>query len=172
MIRLILISFFFCLNSLYAMDCQKRLFNININEKVSIQESLDELAKYCSFSIIIKDKIAKEKLHKQLKDLKALQENNKIKIDSQALNIAYLQKSFYQNPSYKKALNLANKYFEIQAYKKSIFWALKANELDRQKQDSWLIFAKAKRALGQEREAKRALQAYMNYYGFIELDGK
>ncbi len=40
----------------------KASFDISINEKLSIQESLDELAKYCSFSIIVKDKIAKEKL--------------------------------------------------------------------------------------------------------------
>ncbi|EOG8844178.1 pilus (MSHA type) biogenesis protein MshL [Campylobacter jejuni] len=56
-----LINILFC-HYLYALDCQKRLFDISINEKLSIQESLDELAKYCSFSIIVKDKIAKEKL--------------------------------------------------------------------------------------------------------------
>lgn len=61
MIRLILINIL-CCHYLYALDCQKRLFDISINEKLSIQESLDELAKYCSFSIIVKDKIAKEKL--------------------------------------------------------------------------------------------------------------
>ncbi|EAI0980290.1 pilus (MSHA type) biogenesis protein MshL, partial [Campylobacter jejuni] len=55
MIRLILINILFC-HYLYALDCQKRLFDISINEKLSIQESLDELAKYCSFSIIVKDK--------------------------------------------------------------------------------------------------------------------
>nr|WP_032597046.1 pilus (MSHA type) biogenesis protein MshL [Campylobacter jejuni] len=60
-IKLILINILFC-HYLYALDCQKRLFDISINEKLSIQESLDELAKYCSFSIIVKDKIAKEKL--------------------------------------------------------------------------------------------------------------
>ncbi|HEB9564741.1 TPA: hypothetical protein SB486_000330 [Campylobacter jejuni] len=46
MIRLILINILFC-HYLYALDCQKRLFDISINEKLSIQESLDELAKYC-----------------------------------------------------------------------------------------------------------------------------
>ncbi|EAL7844825.1 transformation system protein, partial [Campylobacter jejuni] len=54
----------------------------------------------------------------------------------------------------------------------TIFWALKANELDKQKQDSWLIFAQAKRALGEEKEAQSALDAYINYYGLMELDGK
>ncbi|HDZ5065514.1 TPA: transformation system protein [Campylobacter jejuni] len=120
-----------------------------------------------------KNKIYKEKLYKELEEIKAMQENtyvSKIEIDSKILNISDLKKSFYQNPSYEKALNLAKKYFDIKAYQKTVFWALKANELDRQKQDSWLIFAQAKRALGEEKEAQNALDAYINYYGFMELD--
>lgn len=104
-----------------------------------------------------------------------MQENthiSKIEIDSKILNISDLKQSFNQNPSYEKALNLAKKYFDIKAYQKTIFWALKANELDKQKQDSWLIFAQAKRALGEEKEAQSALDAYINYYGLMELDGK
>lgn len=122
-----------------------------------------------------KDKLAKEKLYEELKELKTSEEKtqlSKIEIDSKPLNFVDLKKSFYQNPSYEKALGLAKKYFDIKAYKKTIFWALKANELDRQSQDSWLIFAKAKRALGEEKEAKNALDTYTNYYGFMELDNK
>lgn len=120
-----------------------------------------------------KNRMAKEKLYKELEEAKTMQEKtNKIEIDSKILNISDLKKSFYQNPSYEKALNLAKKYFDMKAYKKTIFWALKANELDKQKQDSWLIFAEAKRALGEEKEAELALDAYINYYGFMELDGK
>lgn len=120
-----------------------------------------------------KNRMAKEKLYKELEEAKTMQEKtSKIEIDSKILNISDLKKSFYQNPSYEKALNLAKKYFDMKAYKKTIFWALKANELDKQKQDSWLIFAKAKRALGEEKEAELALDAYINYYGFMELDGK
>ncbi|EAH4619020.1 transformation system protein [Campylobacter jejuni] len=122
-----------------------------------------------------KNKISREKLYKELEEVKAVQENthiSKIEIDSKILNISDLKKSFYQNPSYEKALNLVKKYFDIKAYQKTIFWALKANELDKQKQDSWLIFAQAKRALGEEKEAQSALDAYINYYGLMELDGK
>ncbi|WP_139890434.1 transformation system protein [Campylobacter jejuni] len=121
-----------------------------------------------------KNKISREKLY-ELEEVKAVQENthiSKIEIDSKILNISDLKKSFYQNPSYEKALNLAKKYFDIKAYQKTIFWVLKANELDKQKQDSWLIFAQAKRALGEEKEAQSALDAYINYYGLMELDGK
>ncbi|ENV8236033.1 transformation system protein [Campylobacter jejuni] len=122
-----------------------------------------------------KNKISRKKLYKELEEVKAVQENthiSKIEIDSKILNISDLKKSFYQIPSYEKALNLAKKYFDIKAYQKTIFWALKANELDKQKQDSWLIFAQAKRALGEEKEAQSALDAYISYYGLMELDGK
>lgn len=122
-----------------------------------------------------KNKISREKLYKELEEVKAVQENthiSKIEIDSKILNISDLKKSFYRNPSYEKALNLAKKYFDIKVYQKTIFWALKANELDKQKQDSWLIFAQAKRALGEEKEAQSALDAYINYYGLMELGGK
>lgn len=62
MARLIFIKFLFFINLAYALDCQKRLFDININEDLSIEESLRELASYCSFSVVVKDTIAKEKL--------------------------------------------------------------------------------------------------------------
>lgn len=59
MIRLILINILF-FHYLYALDCQKRLFDISINEKLSIQESLDELAKYCSLVLLLKIKLLKK----------------------------------------------------------------------------------------------------------------
>ncbi|MCX2683248.1 pilus (MSHA type) biogenesis protein MshL [Campylobacter sp. MIT 21-1685] len=63
MIKFLFISFYLCAEILYAIDCQNKLFDIHsISEKLSIEESLNELANYCSFSIVVKDKFAKEKL--------------------------------------------------------------------------------------------------------------
>lgn len=56
MIRLIFIKILFFTNLIYAMECQKRLFDININEDLSIEESLKELASYCSFSVVSAEK--------------------------------------------------------------------------------------------------------------------
>ncbi|EEP3589037.1 hypothetical protein HB565_001791 [Campylobacter jejuni] len=50
-----------------------------------------------------KNKISREKLYKELEEVKVVQENthiSKIEIDSKILNISDLKKSFYQNPSY------------------------------------------------------------------------
>ncbi|MBZ7953739.1 transformation system protein [Campylobacter sp. W0018] len=121
---------------------------------------------------IIKAKILQEK-NKIIRE-KLIQENNhtisKIQIDSKVFNITKLKNNFYKNPSYEKALILSREYYKIKDYNKSIFWALKANDIDKKAEDSWLIFAKAKIALGHKDEAKKALDAYLDSYGFIELD--
>ncbi|EDO9297134.1 transformation system protein [Campylobacter coli] len=118
-----------------------------------------------------KNKILQERLSKD-ENKEKLKEELKTQIDiySKLLNISDLKRNFYQNPSYKKAINLAMRYYENKDYEKSIFWSLKANDIDRKNSSSWVLFAKAKQALGKEEEAKQALDTYMSYYGFIEFD--
>ncbi|MBC5857705.1 transformation system protein [Campylobacter jejuni] len=170
LIILILVIAFCSFMIMQKYDKQKNIYLQAIEHKKHLEQKILQAQ-----ILQEKNKISKEKLYKELEEIKAVQENthvSKIEIDSKILNISDLKKSFYQNPSYEKALNLAKKYFDIKVYQKTIFWALKANELDKQKQDSWLIFAQAKRALGEEKEAQSALDTYINYYGLMELDGK
>ncbi|TKX33029.1 CDC27 family protein [Campylobacter aviculae] len=119
-----------------------------------------------------KAKITKEKLIQEIKDLKEFKENftTKIEINSKIFNIEKLKNNFYQNPSYEKALLLADEYYKKKNYNKSIFWALKANDINKEAKDSWFMFAKAQIALGNKNEAKKALDIYLDSYGFIELD--
>ncbi|EOH1933870.1 CDC27 family protein [Campylobacter jejuni] len=118
-----------------------------------------------------KNKILQERLSKD-ENKKELKEELKTQIDiySKLLNISDLKRNFYQNPSYEKAMNLAARYYKNKDYEKSIFWSLKANDIDRKNSFSWILFAKAKQALGKEEEAKQALDTYMSYYGLIEFD--
>lgn len=118
-----------------------------------------------------KNKILQERLSKD-ENKDELKEELKTQIDiySKLLNISDLKRNFYQNPSYEKAMNLAARYYKNKDYEKSIFWSLKANDIDRKNSSSWILFAKAKQALGKEEEAKQALDTYMSYYGFIEFD--
>ncbi len=118
-----------------------------------------------------KNKILQERLSKD-ENKKELKEELKTQIDiySKLLNISDLKRNFYQNPSYEKAMNLAARYYKNKDYKKSIFWSLKANDIDRKKSSSWILFSKAKQALGKDEEAKQALDTYVSYYGLIEFD--
>ncbi len=114
-----------------------------------------------------KNKILQERLSKD-ENKEELQ--TQIDIYSKFLNISDLKRNFYQNPSYEKAMNLAARYYKNKDYEKSIFWSLKANDIDRKKSSSWILFSKAKQALGKEEEAKQALDTYVSYYGLIEFD--
>ncbi|ECP6407189.1 transformation system protein [Campylobacter coli] len=114
---------------------------------------------------ILQERLSKDESKDELEELKT-----QIDIYSKILNISDLKRSFYQNPSYQKAMNLATQYYENKDYEKSIFWSLKANDIDRKNSDSWVLFAKAKQALGKDEEAKQALDTYVSYYGLIEFD--
>ncbi|ECP6257343.1 transformation system protein [Campylobacter coli] len=114
-----------------------------------------------------KNKILQERLSK---DENKEELKTQIDIYSKLLNISDLKRNFYQNPSYEKAMNLAVRYYKNKDYEKSIFWSLKANDIDRKNSSSWILFAKAKQALGKEEEAKQALDTYVSYYGLIEFD--
>ncbi|EOH7341190.1 transformation system protein [Campylobacter coli] len=118
-----------------------------------------------------KNKILQERLSKD-ENKKELKEELKTQIDiySKLLNISDLKRNFYQNPSYEKAMNLAARYYKNKDYEKSIFWSLKANDIDRKNSSSWILFSKAKQALGKDEEAKQALDTYVSYYGLIEFD--
>ncbi len=114
-----------------------------------------------------KNKILQERLSK---DENKEELKTQIDIYSKLLNISDLKRNFYQNPSYEKAMNLAARYYENKDYEKSIFWSLKANDIDRKNSSSWILFSKAKQALGKEEEAKQALDTYVSYYGLIDFD--
>ncbi|WP_252198987.1 CDC27 family protein [Campylobacter vulpis] len=112
-----------------------------------------------------KQKLSTQKLEREKESLKEeleLLQNppQKFIITSNALNLANLKKSFYQNPSLEKALKLAELYLEAKDYKKSIFWSLKANEMDTNSKQSLLLFAKAKEALGEIMEAQKVYELY------------
>ncbi|EAJ0879958.1 transformation system protein [Campylobacter upsaliensis] len=132
------------------INAEKRLLEDKISQAKITQE---------------KQKINHQKLEREKEllreELELLQNPvQKFIISSNALNLANLKRSFYQNPSIEKALKLAELYLENKDYKKSIFWSLKANEMDASSKQSLLLFAKAKEALGEVVEAKRVLELY------------
>lgn len=68
MLRFLLINLFF-VRFFMVWTVKKRLFDIHIKESLSIEEALDELASYCTFSIVVKDELAKNELGKMQKSL-------------------------------------------------------------------------------------------------------
>lgn len=172
-IKALFLGIFLCFMLLgsYFLFCfyqsQNELFTKALEEKKGLEQRL-ELAR----TEQEKNKISKEKLEKELEFLKEneekINEENKIQITSISLDTILLKKAFYENPSYEKAVLMSKMYYENKAYKKAIFWALKANELDKNSQESWFLFARAKEALGESEQAQRVMELWKEHYGFLE----
>ena len=94
----------------------------------------------------------------------------KPKIRFTEMNASKLEAEFTQKAELKTALNLAHLHLENKDYEKALQWSFKANAMDKNEPKAWLIYAKAKFALGKKDEAKRVLQGFMKHYpqGFDE----
>jgi len=56
----------FSLTVASANSCEKRVFNLKINEQVSVQEILTQLSDMCHFSVVTKDQFAKDAISEPL----------------------------------------------------------------------------------------------------------
>jgi len=90
-------------------------------------------------------------------------EKRKIKIQQSGNNyMTIMKQKFAQNKNPRDALLVAKAYYSAGNYKKSEEWSLKANNLNSNLDESWLIFAKSKDKMGKRREALKILVAYYN----------
>ncbi len=103
---------------------------------------------------VVKGEVKEEETEHKIKkiDLK-ITSNNYIEI---------MKKKFYRNKNPRDALLIGEAYYRAGNYKESEMWALKANNLDKNSEKSWLLFAKSKNALGKREEALKVLIAYYN----------
>jgi len=70
---------------------------------------------------------------------------------------------YNKKKSYALAIYIAKQYYFESDYKNSGIWAKRANQLDRNKEEAWLYYAKSVYALGDSKKAKRILNIYLQY---------
>ncbi|MCW1360915.1 CDC27 family protein [Campylobacter sp. CCS1377] len=151
---------------------QQHTLNLALKEKKNLQNKLQDAKIIQEKNKILQNKTtlnAQETPHIQTINLSTTNEL-KIIVQSYEASIPELRSDFYAHPNYKSAIKLSKIYYQNKDYKKSIFWSLKANELNKNNQESWLMFAKAKIALGQKEEAIKALSNYMSFYDSNNID--
>ncbi|WP_300361135.1 hypothetical protein [Hydrogenimonas sp.] len=74
-----------------------------------------------------------------------------------------LIRQYEKYPRYVTALKIANLYYEKKDYENAALWARKANLIDRDDEDAWVLYAKSEYALGNRERAKRILRLYLDY---------
>ena len=87
---------------------------------------------------------------------------NKFQIQSSGSDVSVdeLTAKFEKSNSSDIAVLIARRYYDIKDYKNSEKWALIANELDSNNEESWIIFAKSKYNLKQKDDAISVLKMY------------
>jgi len=70
---------------------------------------------------------------------------------------------YKDNKSYRTAIKIAQFYLLQKEYEKAVKWAVEASKKDPSQAQSWIIYAKAKKALGKPEMAKRALTIYLKH---------
>ncbi len=110
--------------------------------------------KYIKPKVVVKKKIEKDEIEHKIKKIDfKVTTNNYMKI---------MKDKFNRNKNPRDALLIAKAYYRAGNYKKSEIWALKANNLNKESEESWLLFAKSKDALGKREETLKILIAYYN----------
>lgn len=70
---------------------------------------------------------------------------------------------YKDNKSYTTAIKIAQFYLAQKDYEKAVKWAVEASKKDPSQAQSWIIYAKAKKALGKPDVAKRALTIFLKH---------
>jgi tetratricopeptide (TPR) repeat protein len=74
-----------------------------------------------------------------------------------------LVRQYEKYPRYVTALKIARLYYEKKDYENAALWARKANLIDRDDEEAWVLYAKSEYALGNRERAKRILRLYLDY---------
>lgn len=82
---------------------------------------------------------------------------------TKASPLSDLLDEFNKTPVYENALALANMYYNKKDYEEATLWAKKANKLDNEQEEAWILFAKSKYMQGQKKEAISVLRLFLNY---------
>ncbi len=137
----------------------------------SEQELMEMAAQERALHMPSASKVKKEQV--SVKETAATVSHPKIEITSTPLgtkktktqrSLKSLKKKFYATNNPKYALQIAQRFYNAKRYKEALKWSLIANEVDEQKPESWIMFAKAKMKMGKRQDAINVLNAYLKTY--------
>jgi tetratricopeptide (TPR) repeat protein len=99
------------------------------------------------------------------KSLKMQKPKIVIKVSETTNSLKDLLNNYKVFPRYETAIKIANIYFSQKKYDKCIEWAKKANNINPEDAESWLLYAKSLVKSGKPNEAKKLLDSYIEIYG-------
>lgn len=71
--------------------------------------------------------------------------------------------AYNANPKYETALAVARDFYTQKEFSEAAVWAKKANQMNRESEEAWLLYAKSYHAQGRKNEAIGVLELFLNY---------
>lgn len=71
--------------------------------------------------------------------------------------------AYNANPKYETALAVARDFYTKKEFSDAALWAKKANQMNRESEEAWLLYAKSYYAQGRKNEAIGVLELFLNY---------
>ena len=139
-------------------DLNKYILNDSIKDLILIQEPKKDIKANTEITPLDEDDLYVEQ------DIsKPIIKKKKVSIIKISSSNAYrdVEKRFKRFHNINDSMFLANMYYKRKNYRKAIYWAMQTNKLDKNIEESWLIFAKSKVKLGKKNEAISVLKAYI-----------
>lgn len=73
------------------------------------------------------------------------------------------EQMYQRSPKFETALSIARDFYTKEDYTQAAIWAKKANQMNREAEEAWLLYAKSYYAQGKKSEAIGVLELYLNY---------
>lgn len=73
------------------------------------------------------------------------------------------EQTYQRAPKFETALAIARDFYIKEDYAQAAVWAKKANQMNREAEEAWLLYAKSYYAQGKKHEAIGVLELYLNY---------
>ena len=73
------------------------------------------------------------------------------------------EQAYRRSPKFETALDIARDFYTKENYSQAAIWAKKANQMNREAEEAWLLYAKSYYAQGKKNEAISVLELFLNY---------
>jgi tetratricopeptide (TPR) repeat protein len=89
--------------------------------------------------------------------------NRLLEVSNQSIIPSTPDELYQRSPKFETALSIARDLYLKENYTEAAIWAKKANQMNREAEESWLLYARSYYAQGKKNEAISVLELFLNY---------
>lgn len=89
--------------------------------------------------------------------------NRLLEVSNASSNPITPEQTYQRAPKFETALAIARDFYSKEDYVQAAVWAKKANQMNREAEEAWLLYAKSYYAQGKKNEAIGVLELFLNY---------